>query len=466
MMIDTHLDQACVKVESVSKCYRIFDDPKDRLKQALFRGRRKYYKDFWALQEVSFDVNPGEALGIIGKNGSGKSTLLQIICGTLTPTSGSLQIQGRIAALLELGSGFNPEFTGIENIYLNASLLGLEKAQIEAKLDKILAFADIGEFVKQPVKCYSSGMIVRLAFAIIAHVDADILIVDEALAVGDIFFVQKCMHFINNFKQDNILLLVTHDTQAVLSVCSHGLVLDKGRPITGKVIQKQAIDVYTANLYADHGHQTLPAQTLPSVSAGEDRPTLSVVQGFSPQEGEAYGQTLQAVIDARLDQGKTIHTEIQYVDGEFFGSGECQIKEISLRNSNAEIVTLVGEGEKVILKIVCIADVKIESPIIGFAFRNDKGMPVLADNTFHSRKEIFLTCDPGQHIITTFEFTMPRLAPGRYSVHAAIARGTQSSHIQMHYFHDACCFDVISEVPCLGLMCPSDMFINLSIEDS
>ena len=170
-----------IKVENLSKCYQLYEKPRDRLLQMLFRGHRQYYREFWALRDVSFEVKKGETIGIIGRNGSGKSTLLQMICGTLNPTSGSIQTHGRIAALLELGSGFNPEFTGRENVYMNASVLGLSKEEVDARFDEIVAFADIGDFIEQPVKTYSSGMYVRLAFAVIAHVDADILVIDEAL---------------------------------------------------------------------------------------------------------------------------------------------------------------------------------------------------------------------------------------------------------------------------------------------
>jgi len=191
-----------IHVEDLGKCFHIYDDPTQRLKQALWRGRRQYFREFWALRNVSFEVRRGETLGVIGRNGSGKSTLLQILCGTLTPSEGQVHTRGRVAALLELGSGFNPEFTGIENIYLNASLFGLSREVTAEKLDDILAFADIGTFVDQPVKTYSSGMSVRLAFAVVAHVDADILVVDEALSVGDAFFNQKCFRFLNRQREE------------------------------------------------------------------------------------------------------------------------------------------------------------------------------------------------------------------------------------------------------------------------
>ncbi len=192
-----------IKVSNLSKCYQIYEAPSDRLKQFVVprlqrligRLPKQYFREFWALKDVSFEVKKGETVGIIGRNGSGKSTLLQLICGTLSPSAGNLEVNGRVAALLELGSGFNVEFTGRENIYMNASILGLSQKEIDDRFDEIVAFADIGQFIEQPVKTYSSGMMVRLAFAVIAHVEADILVVDEALAVGDAFFTQKCMRF-------------------------------------------------------------------------------------------------------------------------------------------------------------------------------------------------------------------------------------------------------------------------------
>jgi len=221
--------EIAIKVKNLSKCYLIYDKPRDRLMQMLMRRRKKYYREFWALKDVSYEVKKGETVGIIGRNGSGKSTLLQIICGTLTPNSGSIQTAGRIAALLELGSGFNPEFTGYENVYLNASLLGLTKEEIDARYDNIVSFADIGDFIGQPVKTYSSGMYLRLAFAVIVHVDADILIVDEALAVGDSFFQAKCMSRMKQIVESGTtILLVSHDIDSIKALCKRTLWLDQG----------------------------------------------------------------------------------------------------------------------------------------------------------------------------------------------------------------------------------------------
>jgi lipopolysaccharide transport system ATP-binding protein len=219
-----------VLAEKVSKCYRVYDHPRDRLRQAFVGDRKKLYREFWALREISFRLHPGQTLGIIGRNGSGKSTLLQMLCGTLTPSSGHIQTRGRIGALLELGSGFNPEFTGRENVFLNASLLGLSRIEIEAHLDEILTFADIGEFIDQPVKTYSSGMAVRLAFAVQAHTEPDILVVDEALAVGDELFQKKCYAHLERLKEKGTsVLLVTHSCPQIVQHCDQALLLHKGR---------------------------------------------------------------------------------------------------------------------------------------------------------------------------------------------------------------------------------------------
>ncbi|MCV6577329.1 MAG: ABC transporter ATP-binding protein, partial [Cohaesibacter sp.] len=210
-------------VNCVSKCYTSFSRPHQRLLSFFMPGRRRAQKDFWALKDISFTLDKGETIGIIGRNGSGKSTLLQIICGVLNPTDGSVALQGRVAALLELGAGFNPDFSGRENIYLNAAIYGLSKKQVDARLGDIIAFADIGEFIDHPVRHYSSGMFVRLAFAVIAHVDADVLIIDEALAVGDALFAQKCMRFLEAFKSHGSILFVSHDSGSITRFCDRAI---------------------------------------------------------------------------------------------------------------------------------------------------------------------------------------------------------------------------------------------------
>lgn len=243
--------EIAINVESLSKCYQIYGQPRDRLKQFLLprlqglfrRPPKEYYREFWALQNVSFEIKKGETIGIVGRNGSGKSTLLQMICGTLNPTSGSVTTHGRISALLELGSGFNPEFTGRENIYMNAAILGLSKEDVDRSYDQIVEFADIGNFIEQPVKTYSSGMVVRLAFSVAIHVKPDILIVDEALAVGDFQFQSKCYERIRSIRDNGAtVLFVSHDLSAVSQFCDRGILLSEGRMLsigpTSSIINK------------------------------------------------------------------------------------------------------------------------------------------------------------------------------------------------------------------------------------
>ncbi len=224
--------EMAISVRGVGKMYRIYDRPQDRLKQMLWRGRRLYGREFWALRDVSFELRRGETLGIIGRNGSGKSTLLQIIAGTLAPTEGEVQVQGGVAALLELGSGFNPEFTGRENVFLNGSILGFSHQEMALLFDEIVAFADIGAFIDQPVKTYSSGMVVRLAFAVQAHVRTDVLIIDEALSVGDIFFQQKCFNHIRQLQKRGVTILyVSHDLTSVQNICDQAILMKDGAAV-------------------------------------------------------------------------------------------------------------------------------------------------------------------------------------------------------------------------------------------
>lgn len=250
-----------IRVINLSKCYQIYETPRDRLKQfvmprvrrMLGKSNKQYFREFWALKDVSFEIKKGETVGIIGRNGSGKSTLLQMICGTLTPTNGSIQTNGRIAALLELGSGFNPEFTGRENIYLNAAVLGLTKHEIDLRYDDIVNFAEIGEFLNQPVKTYSSGMLMRLAFSVAINTSPEVLIVDEALAVGDFQFQNKCYKKIKAIKDlGTTIILVTHDLTAISQFCDWAILISNGKKIstgkTSKVINDFKQDCFSKEI--------------------------------------------------------------------------------------------------------------------------------------------------------------------------------------------------------------------------
>ncbi len=237
-----------IRASSLGKAYEIYARPIDRLRQALGGRRRKHFNEFWALRDVNFEVRRGECLGVIGRNGSGKSTLLQIACGIVRPSAGSLEVNGRVAAMLELGAGFDPELSGRENVYVAATVLGLGTPEIRSRFDAIADFAGIGAFIDQPVKLYSSGMYARLAFAVCAHVDADILIVDEVLAVGDAAFVQKCMRFIRGFMERGTLLFVSHDTNMVVNLCTQAIWLDSGQ-LRQSGAPKEVEHHYLASLY-------------------------------------------------------------------------------------------------------------------------------------------------------------------------------------------------------------------------
>ena len=221
-----------IEATNLNKCYRIYERPHDRIKQALFGNKSQYYREFWALRDINFEIKKGESVGIIGRNGSGKSTLLQLLCKTLTPTSGKIDVNGKVAALLELGAGFNPQFTGRENVYINGAILGFNRHEIDKRFDEIAAFADIGNFIDQPVKNYSSGMFVRLAFAVQVCISPDILVIDEALAVGDIFFRQKCYKLLNKLLDQGVsIILVTHSMNEVEQFCQRALLLNQGKSI-------------------------------------------------------------------------------------------------------------------------------------------------------------------------------------------------------------------------------------------
>ena len=274
-----------IQVEGLSKCYHIYERPRDRLLQMLQRGKKKYFREFWALHDVSFSVKRGETVGIIGRNGSGKSTLLQMICGTVAPTTGNVRTYGRVAALLELGAGFNVEFTGRENVMLNAAILGFSAQEMQVRMADVLAFSELGDFLDQPVKTYSSGMYARLAFSIAIHVDPDILIVDEALSVGDARFVAKCMRRIKEIKeQGTTILFVSHDVGSIRTLCERVVWLDKGRlveqgdvfPVTGRYMEFMFQDEKTEEeiLHAEIASQQVPdaPQTVSMSAAASDIP--------------------------------------------------------------------------------------------------------------------------------------------------------------------------------------------------
>jgi lipopolysaccharide transport system ATP-binding protein len=467
-------DDIAISVQNVSKAYRIWRDPSARLKAPLWDligkvlpawllnsnaklklragNPAQYYKDFYALKDVSFEVKKGEAVGIIGRNGSGKSTLLQMIAGTLTPTSGSIQVNGRVAALLELGSGFNPDFNGRENVYLNASVLGLKKEEIDARFNEIAAFADIGDFIEQPVKTYSSGMTMRLAFAVIAHVDADVLIVDEALAVGDVFFVQKCMRFIRQFQQKGTLLLVTHDTSAVQSLCQNGVWLHHGE-CRGQGSSKSITESYLEATYAEQ-------QGVTFFKENENKEPETV----SPKQ-------IEVIVDQRATfiNQSNLRNDLEIFEfnpnSSGFGAGGAVIEQVQLLDAKTRNLLAYGVGgEEVILKITVRAKSVLENPIIGFYLKNNLGQPLFGDNTYLTFRRKSLTIKAEARFIGEFKFQMPYLPLADYMFAVACATGTQEHHVQHHWLHEALLFKSQSTHSVGGLIGLPMRQINLIID--
>lgn len=426
-----------ISVQDVSKRFRVFAKPADRLKAAVrhrIGGLAKLVparllgtegaSEFHALQHVSFHVQKGETIGIIGRNGSGKSTLLQIICGTLTPSGGRVAINGRVAALLELGAGFNPEFTGRENVYMNAALLGLSKAQIEERLDAIFAFADIGGFVDQPVKTYSSGMYVRLAFAVIAHVDADVLVIDEALAVGDAFFTQKCMRFLRAFMERGTVLFVSHDTNAVVNLCTRVVWLDKGR-VREIGPAKDVCDSYLEAFYEEQ-HRASGR----SVRALE---RSSVVRAIA--EGDMRDQRALLINASKLRNDVEL---FQFTaDAKNFGLGGASIEHVGIEDGPGAPLNWVVGGEIVCIRIAVKALQNLERAIVGFIVRDRLGQNLFGDNTYLTTLNEPFAVAAGESFSVRFGFRMPVLPVGDYSVTVAVADGSQSDHVIHQWLHDA-----------------------------
>jgi len=416
---------SAIEANGVGKCYQIYERPEDRLKQMLWRGRRRYFREFWALRDVSFSVRRGETVGVIGRNGSGKSTLLKMLCGTLAPTTGALAVRGRVAALLELGTGFNPEFTGRENVHLNAAILGLSDAEIDRYLPEILAFADIGEFIDQPVKTYSSGMAVRLAFAVAAHVRAEILIIDEALAVGDVFFVQKCMRFLRKFQESGTLFFVSHDTGAVVNLCDRVLWLDHGQ-IREMGPAKEVCEHYLSILRESQSGvepETPKRKTEPAIRS---LPTAAVDQRLKYLNQTSFRNDLE-LFDFR-----------QEIDG--YGTGAIRILGARFEDERGQPLSWIVGGELVALVVDAVARADIDSPIIGFFVKDRLGQNLFGDNTYLTYVTEPRPVLEGQRLTARFSFRMPVLPVGDYAVDIAVASGTQQEHVTHCWVNDVLIF--------------------------
>ena len=379
-----------ISFQGVSKSYPIYASPRDRLKELLTFNRRRYHEDFWALRDISFEVHRGETFCIVGENGSGKSTLLQIVAGILAPTSGRVDVRGRVSALLELGSGFNPEFTGRDNVYLNAAILGFSTPEIDRMFPRIEAFAEIGSFIDQPVKTYSSGMLVRLAFAVAIHMEPEILIVDEALAVGDIYFRQRCMRKVHELRSRGItILFVSHAVGDVKALGDRTMWLDGGR-IRAIGETDQVVSQYLAAMVE------------------KDTAYLRLRQREAPVREETV--TAPEVV-----------TEIPNIDHRY-GDRRAEVLGIAVLDPYGRKLGLLQPGEPVVVRISVKAHDHLAQPNVGFMFRNHLGMDFAGTNT--TREGFVLPpMIPGDVYTVDFHIQLPVLYPASFSFSPAIADG-------------------------------------------
>ena len=405
------MENYALDVRHVTKEYRLYESQLDRLKESFHPFKKSYHKKFFALNDVDFSIKEGEKVGIIGANGAGKSTLLKMVTGVLNPTDGEIVASGKIAALLELGAGFNQDYTGIENIRLNGTLMGYSDEEIEEKMKQIIDFADIGDFINQPVKAYSSGMFVRLAFATQIFSEPDILIVDEALSVGDIRFQQKCFRAMESLMKDKTVVLVTHDTAAVTRFCQRVIWIDKGRVMyDGEVVE--GLKRYK---------EFLINQAIDEKAGKND---------FIDFQGE--GEVLDTT-DAAFEVPDVLDTIKPK------GNGDARIYQCGLYNAKKELIERVEPGEEV----KCIVRVeffeKIPRPILGLAIRDRLGNEVIAINS--ETLGIDLPYAEGKREYNV-NFKMPELNKGEYTVTIAIANGFQADHVQMCWLDDALVYRV------------------------
>lgn len=367
-----------IEVRNISKAYKMYEKPHDRLKQSIFRGKKQFYREFWALKDVSFSIQKGRTVGIIGCNGSGKSTLLQILAGILEPTSGVKKVEGRIAALLELGSGFNPDFTGRENIYLNGAILGIGKEEMNHKMQSILDFAEIGSFVDQPVKTYSSGMFVRLAFSVAISVSPDILIIDEALAVGDSRFQLKCFERIKAIQKTGAtVFLVSHDLQSIRQFCDEVLLFDKGR----------LLEQGEPNTIVNHYTKLL----------------------FSSERNELK----EFELTKTPDSGTILNSEQQSEQIEYrYGNAKGFIDYFDIKTHLGQSQTIFNSGEKVIVQMHVRAEKFVEKPIYAMTIKTVKGLEVYGTNTYFQDNP-FKSLSENKTVLVEFTQEL-NLIPGDY----------------------------------------------------
>ncbi|NDL62310.1 ABC transporter ATP-binding protein [Acerihabitans arboris] len=424
-----------IKIDNISKCYQVYESPTRRLKQFIvprldhYLGKppRNYHEDFWALRDISFELPRGQTMGIVGRNGSGKSTLLQIIAGTLSPTGGNVQVNGRVAALLELGAGFNSDFSGRENVYLNASLLGLSREETDIKLDDILAFADIGRFIDSPVRSYSSGMLVRLAFAVQAQIDPEILIVDEALAVGDAKFQAKCFARLKKLKQNGTsILFVSHATEQIVTHCDSAMLLDggvmksKGAP---RDIVNRYLDILFGKQKIQNSERQAVVKQIDVAIEGEEKRSAREMQSVNGSNGSM----------GIADQLNGVYTERpNYNPSEYrWGDRAAEFMDYHLSQAGKSYPSSLIPHEEIVFSFRVLFRATVVRPIFGFAVKTKEGVTIYNTNSEWQSVELTDVAQPNEEMIVSV--TMPvMLYEGDYFISVGIASSSTEGDVIPH----------------------------------
>ena len=421
------MSEIAIRVDDVSKLYKLYDKPSDRLKESLGLTRKKLYKEHYALHNVSFDVKRGETVGIIGTNGSGKSTILKIITGVLNPSGGHVEINGRISALLELGAGFNMEYTGIENIYLNGTMIGFSREEIDAKMQDILDFADIGDFVHQPVKTYSSGMFVRLAFAVAINIDPEILIVDEALSVGDVFFQAKCYKKFEDFKKlGKTILFVSHDLGSISKYCDRVVLLNKGKKLA-EGTPKEMVSMYKRIMVNQDRAEEIAAHQM----------------DMSSLEEEGEKEIKEVACEGLWKSHYNLNPNVDE-----YGNGAAEIEDFAIVDENGNYTNDIIKGTRFRLKSKVKFKQDIQDPIFTYTFKNIQGVAITGTNTMYEKKDVPLA-KAGETYVATFEQDM-FLQGGEYLLSMSCT-GYKNGDFQVyHRLYDVCSVTVVSDKNTVG----------------
>ena len=459
-----------ISVDQVSKVYRLYDKPIDRLLESISLRKKSYHKDFYALRDISFSVGRGEAVGIIGTNGSGKSTMLKIITGVLSATTGKVESRGSICALLELGAGFNQDYTGIENIYMNGTMMGFSKAEMDEKLPAILEFADIGDFVYQPVKSYSSGMFVRLAFALYISIDPEVLIVDEALSVGDVFFQAKCYHRMDELKRKGTtILMVTHDLGSVMKYCDRVVLFHKGEKV-GEGLPGQMVDKYKKILAGKdpHAEQFMEEQnflgnvdeeavgnaatagtTEKNVDTGIASGTAEPTSAASPEAGQSSQKPTGFMKDHL-----TLNPSSQQ-----YGNGKAEILDFGVLDKDGRPGNVLLKGEEFSIKERIVFHDDIAAPIFTFTIKDKRGMDLSGTNTLFEGKEI-PAVKKGDEYYCTFTQRM-NLQGGEYLLSISCTGFEEGEHTVYDRKYDITSITVLSNKNTVGIY---DMESEVTLE--